>query len=99
MGHARSSEADSDLDDIWYYVASESGSVATADRFIDTIAERFYFLAEYPHLGRRRDADLRPGLRSFSIGEYVIIYRQRGEDILVLRVLHGSRDIVGLLGH
>jgi toxin ParE1/3/4 len=99
MGHARSSEADSDLDDIWYYVASESGSVATADRFIDTIAERFYLLAEYPHLGRRRDAELRPGLRSFSIGEYVIIYRQRGEDILVLRVLHGSRDIVGLLGH
>ena len=32
-------------------------------------------LASYPNLGRARDEDLRPGLRSFPVGEYVIIYR------------------------
>ncbi len=31
--------------------------------------------ASYPNLGRARDEDLRPGLRSFPVGEYVIIYR------------------------
>jgi plasmid stabilization system protein ParE len=30
MGHRRSPQADSDLDDIWYYVASKSGSVEIA---------------------------------------------------------------------
>ena len=32
MGHVRSPQADSDLDDIWYYAASKSGSVEIADR-------------------------------------------------------------------
>jgi plasmid stabilization system protein ParE len=36
---------------------------------------------------------LRPGLRSFPVGEYVIICSIDHEDVLVLRVLHGSRDI------
>jgi plasmid stabilization system protein ParE len=30
-------QAESDLDDIWYFIATESDSVETADRFIDTI--------------------------------------------------------------
>ena len=99
MGHSRSPQADSDLDSIWYHVAIESGSVEIADRLIDSIAERFLLIANYPNIGRRRDVDLRPGLRSFSVGEYVIIYRQQDEDVLILRVLHGSRYIEALFGH
>lgn len=48
-------------------------------------------------MGGRRDHDLRPGLRSFPIGEYVVIYRTVGEDVLVLHVIRGSRDIERLL--
>ena len=48
-------------------------------------------------IGGRRDEDLRPGLRSFPVGEYVIIYRLEGEDVLILHVLRGSRDIEALL--
>ena len=47
---------------------------------------------------RARDEDLRPGLRSFPVGEYVIIYRIQDEDVLILRVLRGSRDIAVLFG-
>jgi toxin ParE1/3/4 len=57
----------------------------------------FGLLAQHPQIGRRRDADLRPGLRSFSVGEYVIVYRIEGEDVLILHVMRGSRDIAGLL--
>jgi len=96
MAHVRSPQADSDLDSIWYYVASESGSVDIADRLIDSITERFFLLANYPNIGRRRDADLRPGLRSFPVGEYIIIYRLQDEDVLILRVLRGSRNIQAL---
>src|ERR1700722_6818737 len=96
MAHIRSLQADSDLDSIWYYIASESGRVEIADRLIDSITERFLLLANYPNLGRRRDDDLRPGLRSFSVGEHIIIYSLRDENILILRVLRGSRNIQAL---
>jgi plasmid stabilization system protein ParE len=39
---------------IWYYVAKESGSIEIADRLIDSITERFYLLASHPHIGRHR---------------------------------------------
>lgn len=99
MGHRRAPQADSDLDDIWHYVAVKSGSMEVADRLVDAITDRFSLLATHPNIGRARDEDLRPGLRSFAVGEYVIIYRIGGDDVLILRVVHGSRDIAGLFGH
>jgi toxin ParE1/3/4 len=98
MAHLRSPQADSDLDGVWYYVASVSGSAEAADRLVDSITERFLLLANYPNLGRRRDDDLRPGLRSFPVGEYIIIYVLRDENVVILRVLRGSRNIQALFG-
>jgi toxin ParE1/3/4 len=99
MGHIRTPQADSDLDDIWCHVAINSGSVEIADRLIDSITGRFLLLATYPNIGRSRDEDLRPGLRSFPVGEYVIIYRAQQADVLILRVLRGGRNIEALFGH
>jgi toxin ParE1/3/4 len=70
-----------------------------ADRFIDSITDRFFLLARHPNIGRPRDRDLRPSLRSFPVGNYVIIYRLDDEDVLILRVLRGSRNIEALFGH
>jgi toxin ParE1/3/4 len=89
-------EAEAEIDDIWLYVARESASIDIANRLIDSITERFWLLAQHPQIGRRRDTDLRPGLRSFPVGEYVIIYRVVGDDALILHVIRGSRDIEGL---
>jgi toxin ParE1/3/4 len=97
MAHRVAPQAEAELDDIWYYVAKESGSIEIADRLIDSITERFYLLACHPHIGRHRDEDLRPGLRSFPVGEYVIIYRVEEKDVLILHVFRGSRDIEALL--
>lgn len=41
---------------------------------------------------------MRPGLRSFPAGDYVIIYRIDGEGVVILRVLRGSRNIAALFG-
>jgi len=46
MGHVRTPEADTDLDDIWWYVASKSGSLEIADRLIDAISERFFLVVQ-----------------------------------------------------
>lgn len=98
MAHFRSPKADSDLDDIWDYIATNSGSFDIADRLIDSITQRFSLIATHPNIGRARDEDLRAGLRSFPAGEYVIVYRIVEEDVRILRVLRGSRDIEALFG-
>jgi toxin ParE1/3/4 len=96
MAHRLAQEAATELDDIWYYVAKESGSVTRADRLVDAITARFWILARHPHIGRRRN-DLRPGLRSFPVRDYLIIYRTDGDDVLILHILHARRDITALL--
>ncbi len=93
MGHLRTPQADSDLDGIWHYVATKSGSVEIADRLIDSIIDRFFLLASHPNVGRTRDEDLEPGLRSSPVSGYIVVYRIRDADVLILRVVHGSRDI------
>ena len=97
MAHRLSSQAEAELDEIWYYVAKESGSIEIAERLIDSITEHFYLLSRYPHVGRRRDHDLRPGLRSFPVGEYIIVYGVEDGDVLILHVIRGSRNIQALL--
>ena len=99
MAHRLAPEAEAELDNIWYYIAKESGSIEIADRVIDSLTDRFFLLTTHPHVGRRRDEDLRPGLRSFPVGEYLIIYRVEREDVFILHVIHGSRDIEALLRH
>ena len=99
MADIRSPQADSDLDDIWYYVVTKSGSIEIADRVIDSVTDRFRLLARFPQMGRRRDEDLRPGLRSFVAGEYIVIYRVADEDVLILHLIRGSRDLRALFRH
>ena len=41
---------------------------------------------------------MRPGLRSFAVGQYVIVYAIDDEDVQILHVFHGSQDIEVLLG-
>ncbi len=95
-----SPEAEAELDGIWIYVARESGSIDIATRVLESITERFWVLAQYPFVGRHRDHDLRPGLRSFVADDYVIIHRIVDDDVvLILHVVHGSRDLAALLGN
>jgi len=97
MAHRLAPGAEVELDEIWFWTAKESGSFEIADRLIDSITERFFMLASHPHVGRPRDDDLRPGLRSFPVGRYVIIYRVESEDVLILHIIAAARDIEPLL--
>jgi plasmid stabilization system protein ParE len=54
-------------------------------------------LRKVPNAGRSRDIDLRPGLRSFRSGKYVIFYRINPAALRIIRVLHGKRDVRTLL--
>jgi hypothetical protein len=50
MAHRLAPAVESELDDIWYYIARESGSIEIADRLIDSITDRFFLLATHPYL-------------------------------------------------
>ena len=41
MAHRVSRQAEDDLDDIWLYVAKQSGSMDIASRLVDSITSRF----------------------------------------------------------
>jgi plasmid stabilization system protein ParE len=65
-------------------VARESGSI--------DFTNCFFFLATLPYAGRARDEQLAP-VPGFSVGEYVIVYCVDGSDGLILRAVHGKRDL------
>ena len=55
-------------------------------------------LAGFSNLGRPRDDDLGIGLRSFPVGEYVIVYLVEDKKVFIFRVVHGRRDMEELFG-
>ncbi len=61
MAHRVAPEAEAELDNIWYYVAKESGSIEIAGRLIESITQHFYLLASHPHIGRQRPSVKRGG--------------------------------------
>lgn len=87
-----SQEADRDLEDIFDYTTHEFG-IDQAVSYISGFEEVFMSLAANPGLGRKRD-EIRNGLRSFVKGSHTIFYRVLESHIRIVRILHGSRDII-----
>ena len=98
MAHRVAPQAAADLDGIWYYVATESGSIEVANQLIDSITDRFFLLSSFPYLGRPREDDFGVGSRSFPVGEYFIVYCVEHDEVLILRVANGRRDLEALFG-
>ena len=89
----RSSLAEHDLDEIWAYIAKDNP--AAADRLIDAIVEKCELMATQPELGEARP-ELAPRLRSFHVGNYVVVYRPLADGIDIARLIHAARDIEAL---
>ena len=73
----------------WY---DAQGASEAGDRILRAVADQCELLAKQPGIGRLRPR-LGAGVRSFPIHPYLVFYRPEGVDIVVLRVLHGSRRI------
>jgi toxin ParE1/3/4 len=82
-----------DLIDIWTHVAMDDP--VAADRVLDRLDEAASNLIQHPEMGPARD-DIRPGLRYLVSGSYLILYRILGDDIEIVRAVHGRRDLYGL---
>jgi toxin ParE1/3/4 len=90
----RSSIAETDLLDIWLFIAADNPGAA--DRTLDRIDDACAQLARSPRIGIARP-ELGANVRSFPVGRYIIFYRPVPRGIEIIRVLSGYRDITGLL--
>jgi toxin ParE1/3/4 len=85
-----STKAKSDLVEIARYTEEHWG-IDQRNRYLTLLDSCFRQLADAPLKGRDC-SDIRAGYRKFSIGRHTIYYRQQGENIFVVRVLHSSMD-------
>lgn len=90
MSYRLSSRALSDLESIVDYLSDVNPKAAL--RLVDRLEERWELLVTQPRSGVLRQ-DLGPDLREVIVGEYLSIYRLDDNDIQILRVLHGRRNI------
>lgn len=82
--------AQQDLVEIW--LTLETYGVEFADQCINAIQRKFLQLQQFPGLGRSRE-DLVPGLRSVVVRDVVILYRSLEGLVVIVRVIHGRRDL------
>lgn len=88
--------AESDLDEVWEYLAVAAG-VETADRVLDDCERALRKLARRPGMGHPRE-DLAPAyVRWWLVHSYAVAYLIDGNELTVLRVLHSSRDVRAVL--
>lgn len=82
--------AEADLDDIWDYSA-ENWGFDQADRYTDEIRDACQALAS----GARRGmaVDVRAGYLKLATGSHMVYFRNQGERIEIIRVLHLRQDI------
>jgi toxin ParE1/3/4 len=79
-------------------------SPPSALRFLDAAKETFALLASMPGLGEpfALEPPLLQGIRRSAVSSrfpsHIIYYRPLDEGIIVLRVVHGSRDTDSLFG-
>jgi len=79
-----------DMQEIWEYIAADN--VEAAASWTDEIDEKFHLLVTRPYIGRTRD-ELRNGIWGLLYGSYIIFYMIKGKRIIIMRIIHGSRDI------
>ncbi len=87
--------AGKDIQDIEDFIARDS--VLHAITFVDRIVESVDILLKNPHIGRIVPEFSRPDLREVIVGNYRIVYLLKDDEVFILRVVHGARDLLALV--
>jgi plasmid stabilization system protein ParE len=85
-----------DLLSIWEYIARDD--IGAADRLTERMDKAFRLLAKFPRKGHRRaDVHTSEPVLFWPVGAYVVVYRPEPRPIIIVRVVHGARDLDALL--
>jgi plasmid stabilization system protein ParE len=86
-----SPEAESQLVELYQYIAAQASPV-TAARYTEAIVAHCERLQAFPHRGTPRE-DIRPGLRvTHYKGRCVVAFDVEGDQVSVLGIFYGGRD-------
>jgi len=86
--------AAADLEEIGDYIALDSPEAAM--RTIERLEEISILLRDNPRVGAMRD-DIAKGVRSFTVGSYLILLRSLDDGVEIVRYVDGARQQQGLI--
>lgn len=92
-------QAVDDLYEIWIYIARDH--IEAANRLEDAVYNACAFLAEGPLRGKTREDITKLPLRFWTVQafpNYIIVYDPAADPLQIIRILHGARDILAILG-
>ena len=84
-----------DLDDLVRYISRDSGFYAR--RFAERVVLGTRRLQAFPESGRMIPEAEDKTLREIIVQGYRVMYRLEPDRVLVLAVMHGSRDVDGMV--
>ena len=95
-GFVLAPQAAADLVEIWSYVRRQS-SVELANRVESVIRDRIAFLAGATGAGHWRRDLTDEEVKFFPAYSYLIVYRPKTKPLQIVSILHGRRDLEGIL--
>jgi toxin ParE1/3/4 len=92
-GYSFTDNAIRDLDNICDLIAIDNPDAAS--KLFDDIREQCVRVARFPFSGKKYE-QIKPNLRGFIVKSYIIFYAVEGENILIIRVVNGYRDLADI---
>jgi toxin ParE1/3/4 len=80
-----------DIEEIADYIAQQSG-LEQSENFLSKLESKFSKIVNFPLIGRKRD-EILTNIRTIPLDKYLILYMPIGDDIEILRVVSGYRDL------
>jgi toxin ParE1/3/4 len=81
--------AEDDLAQIEEYISRDSPERALS--FVARLRERCAKITAFPEAAPLRP-EVSEGVRIVPLGRYLIFYKADGQDVLIVRIIHGARD-------
>lgn len=92
MSYVLTDDARDDLVDIYLYTL-ERWDEEQADRYV---AGLYAIFGKLRMSSGRARSEVYEGMRSVNNGTHVVFFMPDGDELVVIRVLHGARDLEGL---
>jgi toxin ParE1/3/4 len=86
-------QAHADLLSIESYIARDNPVIA--ERFIRRLIMQAGRLERWPNIGKQHVDFPDPALRQITVGAYRIIYLLRPDSVLIVKIHHGARLLLG----
>lgn len=83
-------KAIADTLEIWVYLAGRNPRAA--DTWDRALTRQYDLLSRFPHAGAV-DPAAGPNVRSVVVGDYRVFYRVADTEVVIVRILHGARDL------